>query len=128
MAKGGKTNEQMKKLGLVGNGPNATIGDHDTARVDDLIKKASEIAPEDAFIMDSLGWVEFRRGNAAEAARILRAAWQARPDAEIAAHLGEVLWAQGLRDEAGQIWREGLMLKANNETLQETIKRLGFKP
>ena len=93
-----------------------------------LINKAVELAPQDPFIQDSLGWVEFRRGNAAEAARILRAAWQARPDAEIAAHLGEVLWAQGLRDEAGQIWREGLMLKANNETLQETIKRLGFKP
>jgi Flp pilus assembly protein TadD len=93
-----------------------------------LISKAVELAPQDPFIQDSLGWVEFRRGNAAEAARILRAAWQARPDAEIAAHLGEVLWAQGLRDEAGQIWREGLMLKANNETLQETIKRLGFKP
>ena len=93
-----------------------------------LIAKAVELAPQDPFIQDSLGWVEFRRGNAEEATRILRAAWQARPDAEIAAHLGEVLWAQGQRDEAGKIWREGLMLKANNETLQETIQRLGFKP
>ena len=93
-----------------------------------LIAKAVELAPQDAFIQDSLGWVEFRMGNLEQATRILRAAWQARPDAEIAAHLGEVLWAQGLQSEAAAIWREGLMLKANNETLQETIKRLGFKP
>ena len=93
-----------------------------------LITKAVELAPKDPFIQDSLGWVEFRMGRMTEATRILRAAWQARPDAEIAAHLGEVLWSQGLRDEAGKIWREGLMLKANNETLQQTIKRLGFKP
>lgn len=93
-----------------------------------LITKAVELAPKDPFIQDSLGWVEFRMGRLTEATRILRAAWQARPDAEIAAHLGEVLWSQGLRDEAGKIWREGLMLKANNETLQQTIKRLGFKP
>ena len=93
-----------------------------------LIARAVELAPQDPFIQDSLGWVEFRRGNAPEALRILRAAWQARPDAEIAAHLGEVLWSQGQREEAGKIWREGLMLKPNNETLQETIKRLGFRP
>ena len=93
-----------------------------------LIVKAVELAPQDPFIQDSLGWVEFRLGRAAEATRILRAAWQARPDAEIAAHLGEVLWTQGQRDDAGAIWREGLMLKSANETLQETIRRLGFKP
>jgi Flp pilus assembly protein TadD len=93
-----------------------------------LIARAVELAPQDPFIQDSLGWVEFRMGRAAEALRILRAAWQARPDPEIAAHLGEVLWSQDQREEAGKIWREGLMLKANNETLQQTIKRLGFKP
>ena len=93
-----------------------------------LILKAVELAPQDPFIQDSLGWLEFRMGRTEEAMRILRAAWQARPDAEIAAHLGEVLWSQGLRNEAGQVWREGLMLKADNETLLETIKRLGFKP
>jgi tetratricopeptide (TPR) repeat protein len=93
-----------------------------------LIAKAVELAPLDPFIQDSLGWVEFRLGNAAEAARILRAAWTARPDPEIAAHLGEVLWTQGQQSDAAAVWREGLMLKANNETLQKTIKRLGFKP
>jgi len=93
-----------------------------------LILKAVELAPQDPFIQDSLGWVEFRQGRAEEALRILRAAWQARPDAEIAAHLGEVLWAQGQPTEAAKVWREGLLLKADNETLLETMKRLGFAP
>ncbi len=93
-----------------------------------LILKAVELAPQDPFIQDSLGWVAFRMGRHDDALRILRAAYQARPDAEIAAHLGEVLWSQQRRSEAAEIWREGLLLKADNETLLETIKRLGFKP
>ena len=93
-----------------------------------LILQAVERAPQDPFIQDSLGWLEFRMGRPAEAARILRAAWLARPDAEIAAHLGEVLWSMGQKEEAAKIWREGLMLKADNETLRETLQRLGFKP
>ena len=60
--------------------------------------------------------------------KILQAAYQARPDAEIAAHLGEVLWQLGRKDEAAKVWREGLLLKADNETLTETLSRLGFKP
>ena len=59
----------------------------------ELIRKALEFAPSDPFIGDSLGWVEFRMGNNAEAARIFEAAYKAKPDAEIAAHFGEVLWA-----------------------------------
>jgi tetratricopeptide (TPR) repeat protein len=93
-----------------------------------LILRAVELAPQDPFIQDSLGWVAFRQGRAEEALRILRAAWQARPDAEIAAHLGEVLWTQGQPTEAAKVWREGLLLKADNETLQDTMKRLGFAP
>ncbi len=93
-----------------------------------LILQAVELAPQDPFIQDSLGWVEFRLGRIVEATRILRAAYQARPDAEIAAHLGEVLWLQGQKDEAARIWREGILLKADNETLTETMHRLGFKP
>ena len=89
-----------------------------------LIQKALEFAPGDPFISDSLGWAEFRMGNRAEALRILEAAYKTRPDAEIAAHLGEVLWALGQRDRAQAIWREGLLLNAENETLQGTLKRL----
>jgi tetratricopeptide (TPR) repeat protein len=93
-----------------------------------LIQKALEFAPGDPYISDSLGWVEFRMGNKTEALRILETAYKARPDAEIAAHLGEVLWSMGQRDKAQAIWREGQMLNAENETLQETLKRLRVKP
>ena len=93
-----------------------------------LIEKAVALAPDDAYIQDSLGWVEFRIGNTARATEILRAAYEKRPDAEIAAHLGEVLWAQGQRDEALKIWREGLLLASDNETLQGTLQRLRVKP
>lgn len=93
-----------------------------------LIEKAIELAPQDAYIQDSLGWVKFRQGLHQEALTILKAAYKAKPDAEIAAHLGEVLWVTGQQREAGTIWREGLLLKADNETLLETLKRLNFKP
>ncbi|MDB5912495.1 MAG: hypothetical protein JWP22_1170, partial [Ramlibacter sp.] len=82
----------------------------------------------DPFISDSLAWVEFRMGNRGEALRILQAAYKERPDAEIAAHLGEVLWSLGQRDQAQTVWREGMLLNAENETLQETLKRLRVKP
>ena len=93
-----------------------------------LIQKALDFAPGDPFISDSLGWVEFRMGNRSEALRILDTAYKARPDAEIAAHLGEVLWAIGQRDRAQVVWKEGLLLNHDNETLQETLKRLRVKP
>ncbi|WP_348751600.1 tetratricopeptide repeat protein, partial [uncultured Aquincola sp.] len=73
---------------------------------------------------DSLGWVEFRLGNREEALRLLRQAYSARPDPEIAAHLGEVLWAQGERDEALRLWRDAQQRDAGNETLRETLARL----
>ena len=93
-----------------------------------LIQKALEFAPGDPFISDSLAWVEFRMGNKAEALRILDIAYKARPDAEIAAHLGEVLWSLGQRERATAIWKEGLLINAENDTLQETLKRLRVKP
>lgn len=92
-----------------------------------LILKALEYAPGDPFITDSLGWVEFRSGNKAEALRILQIAFKTKPDAEIAAHLGEVLWSLGKREQAISIWKEGAMLNADNETLQETLRRLRVK-
>ena len=93
-----------------------------------LIEKAVSLAPGDAYIQDSLGWVEFRMGNAERALSILQAAYRKRPDPEIAAHLGEVLWVQGQREQALKIWREGLLLAADNETLQGTLKRLRVQP
>jgi tetratricopeptide (TPR) repeat protein len=93
-----------------------------------LIEKAVQLAPQDAYIQDSLGWVMFRQGRHPEALAILKAAYKAKPDAEIAAHLGEVLWVMGQAREASALWREGLLLKADNETLLETLQRFNFKP
>ncbi len=93
----------------------------------DLIRKALVYTPADPFIQDSLGWVEFRLGNRAEALKILTVAFNAKPDPEIAAHLGEVLWSLGQRDKALAIWREGALLNPENATLVETLKRFGVK-
>ena len=89
-----------------------------------LIEKALELAPEDYFIMDSMGWVLYREGDLKGAARELRRAYSGRPDAEIGAHLGEVLWMLGEQDEARRVWDEALKAGPENETLQKTIKRL----
>ena len=89
-----------------------------------LVQRALELMPGDPFITDSLGWVEFRMGNGAEALRLLRQAYSARPDTEIAAHLGEVLWSLGQRDEARRVWGEGKGRDASNDVLRETLARL----
>jgi tetratricopeptide (TPR) repeat protein len=89
-----------------------------------LILKALELAPGDPFITDSAGWIEFRLGNHAQALAHLRRAYAARPDTEIGAHLGEVLWITGQRDEARRIWREARERDADNEVLRETLARL----
>ena len=89
-----------------------------------LITKALELSPGDPFITDSLAWAEFRSGNKEEALRLLQGAFMNKPDAEIAAHLGEVLWAMGRQQEAVQMFKEGIKLNPENETLVETLKRL----
>lgn len=94
------------------------------AEAKQLIIKALTFAPDDPFITDSLGWVEFRLGNASGALIVLEKAYKARKDAEIAAHLGEVLWHLKRTEDAIKIWREGLELAPNNETLQETLQRI----
>ena len=93
----------------------------------ELIRQALTYAPTDPFIKDSMGWVEFRMGNTAEAIAIFEAAYKAKPDAEIAAHYGEVLWSMGQRDRAIAIWKEGKLINPENETLLETLKRLRVK-
>jgi len=90
----------------------------------ELIRKALELSPGDPFITDSMGWVEFRLGNHAAALAHLQRAYASRPDTEIAAHLGEVLWVSGQRDEARKVWREGRSRDADNEVLRETLTRL----
>ncbi len=89
-----------------------------------LIVKALEFLPEDPFITDSLGWVEFRLGNNLESLAILERAYAGKSDPEIAAHLGEVMWHLNKNDEALKIWGEGLKMSPENEVLRDTIKRL----
>ena len=88
-----------------------------------LIEKALKLAPDDAFIMDSMGWVLFRLGRNREALSYLQRAYGLRPDGDIAAHLGEVLWVDGQQAEARKVWSEALKADAKNESLQNTIKR-----
>lgn len=88
-----------------------------------LIETAHRLAPNDPFILDSLGWVFYRLGENETALGHLRRAYEMRPDGEIAAHLGEVLWVLGRRDEAQKIWAEALRAQPKNEALQGTIKR-----
>ena len=100
----------------------------DLAQARELINRAVALIPDDPFIQDSLGWVEFRLGNLAEARRILQAAFERRADPEIAAHLGEVLWSAGQHEAALTVWRQGLQLQADNDTLLRTLQRLQVKP
>jgi tetratricopeptide (TPR) repeat protein len=92
----------------------------------DLIEKAYKLSPEDPFILDSLGWVHYRLGNLGEALKHLQAAYGARTDPEIAAHLGEVLWKVGQRDEAQKIWRTALHENPDHETLIAVMQK--FRP
>src|SRR5512139_69712 len=89
-----------------------------------LLDKALALAPEDPFILDSEGWAQYRSGNLTKAQEFLERAYNARPDPEIAAHLGEVLWARGRRDEAGKLWQSSLQSHPQNEVLLETLRRL----
>lgn len=89
----------------------------------DLIDKALKLAPEDPFIMDSMGWVQFRLGKLEEAEKLLRRAYELRPDPEIAAHLGEVLWVKGRREDAKKFWRDANTKDPKNDTLKNTLAR-----
>jgi len=90
----------------------------------DLIQQALKIAPNDAYILDSMGWVCFKLGELACARQHLERAYKMRPEAELGAHFGEVLWAAGDREEARRVWRAAVKLEADNETLRATLARL----
>src|SRR5579864_2330239 len=97
-----------------------------TPRTDEglaFIERAHKIAPQDPFILDSLGWAFYRMGRLDQAQRYLQQALDGRPDAEIAAHLGEVLWRKGERDKAMSLWKAQLGSDPDNAVLKETVKR-----
>jgi len=103
-----------------------TLSDRTTryAEAKTLIEQAHQLSPEDPAVLDSLGWVNFRLGNLDEAERYLRQALERFPDQEVAAHLGEVLWAKGKQREAKQIWAKFLKEQPDSPILRSTIKRL----
>ncbi len=88
-----------------------------------LIQKAVELSPGDPYIIDSLGWAYYRMGNLKKGLDHLSAAFAARPDPEIAAHFGELLWMNGRKDEARKIWQSALDSHPGNEVLLATMKR-----
>lgn len=93
------------------------------AEARELIAKALALKPDEPAIVDSMGWVEYRLGNLEAALKHLRRAWELEPDAEIGAHLGEVLWVSGAKDEAREIWDAAKARDAENEALRETLER-----
>ena len=93
-----------------------------------MVRQAHELSPADPFIVDSLGWVEYRMGHFDTAASLLAQAYSSRKDTEIAAHLGEALWADGKRDEAARVLRDAHKLDAGNEVLRKTMARLKVAP
>ncbi len=95
---------------------------------EELIQRAYELQPEDASIIDSMGWISYRLGRLEEAETYMREAWKTMRNAEVAAHLGEVLWVRGQKDEARSTWRLGLELDADNEILINTMLRFGESP
>jgi len=98
------------------------------AEAEELINRAYELQPDDASIIDSMGWISYRLGRLSEAESYMREAWKMMRNAEIAAHLGEVLWARGQKDEARSTWQLGLEIESDNETLLETMRRFGELP
>lgn len=103
-----------------------TLADRTTryAEAKGLIEKALQINPEDPAVLDSLGWVNYRLGNLDEAERLLRQALERFPDHEVAAHLGEVLWANGKRREARQVWAKAFEGQPESPILRKTVLRL----
>ena len=103
-----------------------TLADRTTryAEAKVLIEQAHQLNPEDPAILDSLGWVNFRLGNLDEAERLLRRALERFADAEVAAHLGEVLWVRGKQAEARKVWAAALENEPGSPILRDTLQRL----
>lgn len=98
------------------------------AEAEPLILKAFSLQPRETSIIDSMGWLAYRLGRFPEAEAYLRQAWARMKNAEIAAHLGEVLWASGQKGAAREVWEKGLQLESDNEILIATMQRFGVSP
>ena len=92
----------------------------------EYIQRAYELSPDEPAILDSMGWVQYRLGNLDAALKFLRQAYDAEPDVEIAAHLGEVLWVSGDQEEARKVWAQARTKDPENQILVDTLNR--FEP
>jgi tetratricopeptide (TPR) repeat protein len=103
-----------------------TLADRTDRRTEalELIERAYKLKPDEPAIIDSLGWIRYRMGDLNASIKELRRAYEKQNDPEIAAHLGEVLWVSGERDEALRVWEQGRKKDAKNKALLETIRRL----
>jgi tetratricopeptide (TPR) repeat protein len=102
-----------------------TLADR-TNRLDEaeaLLDKALSLSPDDPYILDSVGWLQYRKGNLAKSQEYLERAYKIRPDPEIAAHLGEVLWMMGAKEAADKLWHASLQSNPQSEALIETLKK-----
>jgi tetratricopeptide (TPR) repeat protein len=98
-----------------------------TTRYDEAlqyIQRALKLRPDDYFVLDSMGWVQYRLGNYDEAVKYLQRAMEKSSDTEVAAHLGEVLWTMGKQDEARDVWQKALKVAPNDKVILEVMKRL----
>ncbi len=104
-----------------------TLADHNQRLPEalKLIQQADRLMPNNAHVLDSLGWVHYRMGQLPEALDALKKAYALSPDAEIAAHYGEVLWVSKQPEAARQVWRDGQRRSPDNTLLRDTLKRLG---
>lgn len=91
----------------------------------DLLERALELDPDNPYILDSVGWYFYRVDDLEAAVEYLQRSFDQLPEADVAAHLGEVLWVTGHRDDAREIWRQGVKRDADNDTLVKTLKRFG---
>ncbi|ADJ29361.1 tetratricopeptide repeat protein [Nitrosococcus watsonii] len=102
-----------------------TLADR-TGRLEEALRyisRAMKLKPNNAFILDSMGWVYYRLGDYDKAEKYLREAMELRKDPEIAAHLGEVLWAKGDKAGARQVWQHTLKMNQGNKVLLEVMQR-----
>jgi tetratricopeptide (TPR) repeat protein len=103
-----------------------TLADQ-TTRYDealDYIRRAMALKPDSPAILDSMGWVQYRLGNYQEAVQYLERALQMFPDAEIASHLGEVLWVMGRKEQARKVWQDALKREPDSPKLHEIMRKL----
>jgi tetratricopeptide (TPR) repeat protein len=118
-----KTPDDARALNALGY--TLTVHTNRLDEADKLVSKALQLTPDDPAVIDSMGWLRFRQGRPQDALPLLQKAYAQFPDAEVAAHLGEVLWALGDKDKAHSLLSQASKNDPDNAQLRDTIKRLG---